>query len=87
MSDGVGRSPSLVECLNILEVSNGELIKVLSRYPTVYKGKAVPQQTYGGAGGKAYSSYSLTTSALDAVSASRPGRTLPPGKWSPVPTR
>jgi len=52
MSDGVGRSPSLVECLKILEVSNGELIKVLSRYPIAYKGKAVPEHTFGGTGGK-----------------------------------
>jgi hypothetical protein len=29
------------------------------------KRKAVPQHTYGGAGEKRYSSYSLTTSALD----------------------
>jgi hypothetical protein len=38
-------------------------------------------------GGEEYSSYSFTTSALDGDewSASRPGRTLPPGKGPPVP--
>jgi hypothetical protein len=38
-------------------------------------------------GGERYSSYSFTTSALDGGewSASRPGRTLTPGKGPPVP--
>jgi hypothetical protein len=38
-------------------------------------------------GGEEVSSYSFTTSALDASewSASRPGRALPPGKGTPVP--
>jgi hypothetical protein len=38
-------------------------------------------------GGERYSSYTFTTSALDRGewSASRPGRTLPPGKGPPVP--
>jgi hypothetical protein len=38
-------------------------------------------------GGEDYSSYSFTTSALDAGewSASRPGRDLSPGKGPPVP--
>jgi hypothetical protein len=36
------------------------------------KGNAVPQHTYGGAGGEGmYSSYSFTTSALDGVSGQR----------------
>jgi hypothetical protein len=51
------------------------------------KGKAVPQYTYGGEGGeRMYSSYSLTTSALDGGewSALRPGRALPPWKGPPV---
>jgi hypothetical protein len=52
-----------------------------------YKGKTVPQQTYGGAGGRMYSSYLFTTSALEGGewSASRPGRALAPGKGTPVP--
>jgi hypothetical protein len=33
--------------------------------------KAVPQHTYGGTGGRMYSSYSFTTSALDEVSGQR----------------
>jgi hypothetical protein len=52
------------------------------------KGKAVPQHTYRGARGeRRYSSYSFTISALDGGerSASRPGRTLPPGKVPLVP--
>jgi hypothetical protein len=50
------------------------------------KGKAVPQHTYGGAGGRMHSSYSFTTSVLDEGewSASRPGRVLPPVKGPPV---
>jgi hypothetical protein len=38
-------------------------------------------------GERRYSSYSVTSSALDGGewSASRPGRTLPPGKGPPVP--
>jgi hypothetical protein len=46
-------------------------------------GKAVPQHTYGGAGGKRmYSSYSFTTSALDGVSGQRhaPAALYPRGK-------
>jgi hypothetical protein len=52
------------------------------------KCKADPQQTYGGAKGKRrYNSYSFMTSALDVCeeSASRPVRTLAPGKGLPVP--
>jgi hypothetical protein len=46
------------------------------------KGKAVPQHTYGGAGGRLCRSYSFMTSALlgGKRSASRPGRVLPPWK-------
>jgi hypothetical protein len=50
--------------------------------------KAVPQHTHAGAGGgRMYSSYSFTTSALDGGewSASRTDRALPPGKRPPVP--
>jgi hypothetical protein len=53
-----------------------------------YKGKAVPQHTYGGARGeRSCSSYSFITSALDGGewSVSCPGRALPPGKGPPVP--
>jgi hypothetical protein len=52
-----------------------------------YKGKTFPQQTYGGAGGRMYSSYSFTTSALEGGewSASRPGHALAPGKGTTVP--
>jgi hypothetical protein len=52
------------------------------------KDKTVPQHTYRGARGeRRYSSYSFTISALDGGerSASRPGRTLPPGKVPLVP--
>jgi hypothetical protein len=51
------------------------------------KGKAVPQHTYGGTGGRMYSTYSFTTSALGGGewSASLPGRALPPGKGRAVP--
>jgi hypothetical protein len=47
-----------------------------------------PATRHGGAlGERRYISYSFTTSALDGGewSASRPGRTLPPGKGPPVP--
>jgi hypothetical protein len=50
---------------------------------TMYKGKTVPQHTYGCAGWeRIYSSYSFTTSVLDEGewSASRPDRALSPGK-------
>jgi hypothetical protein len=50
---------------------------------------AVPQHTYGSAGEeRRYSSYSITTSALDGGerSASRPGRASDPGKGPTVPT-
>jgi hypothetical protein len=56
-----------------LEVLSNEFITQWK--PIVIKGKAVPQHTYGGAGGeRMYSSYSFTTSALDEGewSASRP---------------
>jgi hypothetical protein len=37
-------------------------------YLRAFLGKAVPQHTYGGAGGdRMYSSYSFTTSALDVI--------------------
>jgi hypothetical protein len=51
------------------------------------KGKAVPQNTYGGGGERMSSSYSFT-SALDGGewSVSRLGCALPPGKGPPVPT-
>jgi hypothetical protein len=55
------------------------------------KSKAVPQHTYGDEGGeRIYSSYSITTSALDGGewSASRPGHVPPPHpprKGPPVP--
>jgi hypothetical protein len=51
------------------------------------KGKAVPQHTYGSAGGRLCRSYSFMTSALlwGKRSASRPGRVLPPWKGPPVP--
>jgi hypothetical protein len=50
------------------------------------KGKAVPLHAMEARGGKEYSSYSFTTSALDGGewSASRPGRALPPEKGPPV---
>jgi uncharacterized 2Fe-2S/4Fe-4S cluster protein (DUF4445 family) len=46
------------------------------------KGKAVQQHTYWGEGGRMYSSYSFTTSALDAVSGQRhvPATLYPWGK-------
>jgi hypothetical protein len=57
--------------------------------PDVKVKKAVPQHTYGGTGGggRMYSSYSFSTSALDGGerSASRPGRALTPGKEPPLP--
>jgi hypothetical protein len=52
------------------------------------KSKAVPLQAMVALGGeRRYSFYSFLTSALDGGewSASRPGRTLPPGKGPPVP--
>jgi hypothetical protein len=52
------------------------------------KVEAVPQHTYGGAGGeRSYSFYSFTTSALDGDewSTSRPDRALTPKKGPPVP--
>jgi hypothetical protein len=47
----------------------------------------MPWRHMGGGGERRYSSYSYLTSALDGGewSASRPGRALPPGKWSAVP--
>jgi hypothetical protein len=53
-----------------------------------YKSKSSPATRHGGAWGeRRYSSYSFTTLALDGgeLSASRPGRALPPGKGPPVP--
>jgi hypothetical protein len=50
--------------------------------------KSSPATRHGGAWGeRRYSSYSFSTSALDGAewSASRHGRTLPPGKGPPVP--
>jgi hypothetical protein len=50
--------------------------------------KSSPATCHGGTWGeRRYSSYSFLTSALDGGewSASRPGRTLPPGKEPPVP--
>jgi hypothetical protein len=52
------------------------------------RNSAIPQHTYGGAEGeRMFSSYSLTSLALDGVkwSVSLPGRTLAPGKGPPVP--
>jgi hypothetical protein len=57
-------------------------------FSDVIKGKAVPLHAMEALGGeRSYSSYSFSTSALDAGewSASRPGRTLHPGKGPPVP--
>jgi hypothetical protein len=49
--------------------------------------KAAPQHTYGGAGERMYSSYSLTTSALDGVSGQRhaPAALNPRAKGPPAP--
>jgi hypothetical protein len=58
-------------------------------YLFIYKVKAVPQHTFGGAGGeRMYSSYSFTTSTLGEGewSALRTGCALPTGKGPPVPT-
>jgi hypothetical protein len=50
---------------------------------SMYKGKAFPQHTYGGAGGGCIApTHSRPRVQL---SASRPGRALPPGKGPPVP--
>jgi hypothetical protein len=65
----------------------------MRRNAIICKGKAVPQHTYEGAGGKDYSSYSFTTSALDGSEwpASCPGHALPPvptgqeAGWAPEP--
>jgi hypothetical protein len=48
----------------------------------MYKGKALPQHTYRGGGGKGVSSYSFTTSALDGMSGQRhaPAALYPLGK-------
>jgi hypothetical protein len=54
----------------------------------VKKGKVVPLHSIEAhLGDRRYSSYSFLTSALEGGewSASRPGRTLPPGKEPPVP--
>jgi hypothetical protein len=52
------------------------------------KGTAVPQHAMTAhGGGRRYSSYSFSTSALDGGDwlASRPGHALPPGNEPPVP--
>jgi hypothetical protein len=54
---------------------------------SINKVKSDPATRHGGAWGeRTYSSYSFSTSALDGgeLSASRPGRALPPGKRPPV---
>jgi hypothetical protein len=50
------------------------------------KAKAVPLHATKAPGGEEYTSYSFSTSALNGgeCSASRPGRTLAPGKGPPV---
>jgi hypothetical protein len=60
--------------------------RIRSRIQTVKKGKVVPlRSTEAHLGDRRYSSYSFLTSALEGGewSASRPGRTLPPGKEPP----
>jgi hypothetical protein len=55
----------------------------VKEYHSKVKGKAVPQHTYGGEGGKRmYCSYSFTTLALDGVSGQRhaPAALHPQGK-------
>jgi hypothetical protein len=57
-------------------------------YTETYTKQSSPSTRHGGAWGeRRYSSYSLSTSALDGGewSASRHGRALPPGKGPPVP--
>jgi hypothetical protein len=62
-------------------------LQILCSLTMYEKGKAVPLHAMEALGGRRYSSYSFTTSALDwgEWSASRPGRALPPGKEPPVP--
>jgi hypothetical protein len=53
---------------------------------TTTNNKAVPLYAMKAHGERRYSSYSFVTSALDGgeLSASRPGRALPPGKGPPL---
>jgi hypothetical protein len=72
-------------------VSTGEWDILKPVIPTQYLRllkKAVPLYATKAIGGRMYTSYSFSTSALyeGEWSASRPGRALPPGKGPPVPT-